>query len=140
MGRESGRARPVSGADEAYESGAETRVDIDGDRTVIVSGPVDLVAGPALRSALEEAVRPERPLVVDLSGVTFIDCAGLSVLLGAGRDGDGTDRAPSEVVLHRPSLAVGRLLLLADVDGFVRVRWGTRQVQGHQGDDHEADR
>lgn len=52
--------------------------------TLQVEGEVDVLTAPNLREALERAV-DERPqlLVVDLSAVGFLGCAGLSVLVAA---------------------------------------------------------
>jgi anti-anti-sigma factor len=49
-----------------------------------LSGEVDLLTAPALRERLyDAALGSERMLVVDLSAVTFLDCAGLGPLLEA---------------------------------------------------------
>jgi anti-anti-sigma factor len=91
---------------------SETRIHIDPYGIVVVSGPVDIASAAPLREAIGAAARPGGPVVVDLADVTFIDCAGLSVLLKADR-----------TVLRRPSVAVTRLLLLAGVDGQVTLEW-----------------
>ncbi|MGY1841257.1 MULTISPECIES: STAS domain-containing protein [unclassified Modestobacter] len=64
--------------------------------TVTVSGEVDSTTAPGLRGALLEVLaRPGLDVVeLDLSGVTFLDSAGLSVLATA----------------HRTALAAGRTL------------------------------
>src|SRR4051812_27350270 len=49
---------------------------------VRVAGDVDLATAPALRSLLARTGR-EADVLVDLSGVTFMDCSGLSALLQA---------------------------------------------------------
>jgi len=76
-----------------------------GRGVVRVAGGVDLAAAPGLRELLEQACAdPVRPVVVDLSGVTFMDCAGLGVLLeAAARAGDrlslrGTPRPVAELL------------------------------------------
>ncbi len=59
------------------------------DDTVVVSprGEIDAYTAPQLRHELARASAdgPVRRLVVDLSGVTFIDSSGLGVLIGALR-------------------------------------------------------
>lgn len=57
-----------------------------GDAVLYVSGEVDLLTAPVLRSRLREAASGGRGVVVDLSAVTFIDCAGLTPLMEARRD------------------------------------------------------
>ena len=49
-----------------------------------VRGEVDLATAPALEDALADAIREsDGALVVDLSGVEFLDSSGLKVLLRA---------------------------------------------------------
>ena len=51
---------------------------------LVVSGELDIVAAPTLRQSLEWAGNhPAAQVVVDLSAVTFIDCAGVRPLLEA---------------------------------------------------------
>lgn len=53
---------------------------------VEVSGEVDVQSAPWLRDELLRLVRRHGPwLAVDLGGVTFLDCAGINVLLRTRR-------------------------------------------------------
>lgn len=53
---------------------------------VTISGEIDIQSGPQLRDQLMGSIRRHSArLALDLSGVTFIDCAGISVLLAARR-------------------------------------------------------
>ncbi|WP_413100185.1 STAS domain-containing protein [Streptomyces sp. Inha503] len=53
---------------------------------VTVSGELDLVTADDVRQALQTAVGENRVFVViDLGGLTFCDCTGLSALLAAAR-------------------------------------------------------
>jgi anti-sigma B factor antagonist len=62
-----------------------TRRGTDGT-VVAISGEIDVSCGEALGKALGRAMRRHGPhLMLDLSGVTFIDCAGLTILLRAHR-------------------------------------------------------
>ncbi|HET9172907.1 MAG TPA: STAS domain-containing protein [Actinospica sp.] len=61
-----------------------TRTEVRRGVTVLfVSGEVDLAGSPHLERALAEAAGPGAPLVVDLTGVEFIDSAGLRALTQA---------------------------------------------------------
>ena len=77
------------------------------DVLLVVSGEVDLATVPELRRRLGGAKTRTPELTVDLSAVTFIDCAGLRPLLEARR----RQRADGgRLVLRSPSWAVVRLL------------------------------
>jgi anti-sigma B factor antagonist len=53
---------------------------------VKVSGEIDIATGPKLREDLLGAIRRHGArLALDLSCVTFMDCAGINVLLAAHR-------------------------------------------------------
>ena len=51
--------------------------------TLIVRGELDIAAGDALRVRIEAACREADRLIVDLSGVEYIDSTGLSQLVWA---------------------------------------------------------
>lgn len=58
-------------------------------RTLVVSGDIDEVTGPRLRESLKAHVEPDAPAVtVDLSDVTFLPSAAVSVLVTAMRAAD----------------------------------------------------
>ncbi|MDG9702598.1 STAS domain-containing protein [Streptomyces sp. DH37] len=48
-------------------------------------GEIDLHTAPALADAVREVTGPWRELVVDLSGVSFMDSAGLHALIGLSK-------------------------------------------------------
>src|SRR3712207_196250 len=61
-------------------------VDVDhGHPTVVaISGDLDLASAPTLEGVLAlPNIRRAPNLVLDLTGVTFMDCAGLGILIGA---------------------------------------------------------
>ncbi len=65
---------------------------VHGDPPVLqVDGEVDLSTADELRTALEEALSADPKVVIDMGGVTFLDVAGLRVVLqvAASRDGAG---------------------------------------------------
>ncbi|MBV8936075.1 MAG: STAS domain-containing protein [Alphaproteobacteria bacterium] len=57
----------------------------DGDAvTVVLAGEFDLAMADPIRKALARAMRePPARLILDLSGVTFIDSSGLHIILDA---------------------------------------------------------
>jgi anti-sigma B factor antagonist len=82
----------------------------DGATVVTVTGEVDLMTAPKLAAALEDArAAGARLVVVDLSGVDFLDSSGLGVLVTAHRDltdGQGT------LHLVRPRPSIDKVLTL----------------------------
>jgi anti-sigma B factor antagonist len=50
---------------------------------ITVAGEVDIATAPRLRDRLAPLAAGGRPVIADLTGVTFIDAAGLGVLAGA---------------------------------------------------------
>jgi anti-sigma B factor antagonist len=80
---------------------------IDGTTVVTLYGEIDVVAAIPLASGLVAlSSGPDPDLVLDLRPVSFIDCAGLSVLC----------RTHNRVRAQR-----GRLRLVAENGGFLRV-------------------
>jgi anti-sigma B factor antagonist len=72
------------------------------ERTVLLSGEIDLASAPAVWEALESAIDDATRVVVDLSEIRFIDSTGLSLLVRAHRHlrqagGTFTVRSPSEM-------------------------------------------
>lgn len=95
------------------------------DRSTVVSvrGEVDVATAPIVRGALTEVEARRRGLgtpsvVVDLSGVTFIDACGLGVLVGAARSARGAGHA---LALRDPSPQVLRLLEMTRLLDVFRV-------------------
>jgi anti-sigma B factor antagonist len=55
---------------------------------VEVAGEVDIDTAPRMRRALDAALAEADQVVVDLGAVTFLDSAGLSVLIATQRKAD----------------------------------------------------
>ena len=78
------------------------------------SGEIDVASGAAVRSTLQACLdHGHLDVVVDLAGVTFIDAAGLGVLVGAQRR---FDRAGGRLRVERPQRCVRRLLEITALD------------------------
>ncbi|MFF0388295.1 STAS domain-containing protein [Kitasatospora sp. NPDC004615] len=76
---------------------------------VRVDGEIDLDTAPALRRALAAALEAHREVVLDLSEVTFMDCAGLGALVRARNQ---ADRSGRRLILRGAGRCVVRLLEL----------------------------
>jgi anti-sigma B factor antagonist len=61
---------------------------------VVASGEIDIATAPTLREALLTASRASTRVVLDLTGVTFLDSSGLAVLIQALKSGDQEQEVP----------------------------------------------
>jgi len=90
-------------------------IEIDEDGAIVVTGEIDMAAGPIIDAAILAQEQNGRPVVIDLQAVSFIDSSGLRSLLGASRRAQ--DRQ-STVVLRSVGPEVARLL---DITGTTRM-------------------
>ena len=84
-----------------------------------VSGEIDMASAGTLLDAIVSAeVPPGGRITLDLSGVAFMDSAGLSALVEAHRkhDGDGV-----EMTIVEAPRSVRKLFSLSGVDAYLRV-------------------
>ncbi len=70
-------------------TGIDTRTLDSGRRLVAVSGELDLASAAALSETLERELSAGNGVLLDLSGVTFIDSTGLAAIVNAARGADG---------------------------------------------------
>lgn len=81
---------------------------------VALSGEIDLATAPVLRDVLIQATSlAVTGVIVDLDGVTFVDAAGLGVLVGADKR---AGHLPGGLRLVAVSARVRRLLALLGLD------------------------
>jgi anti-anti-sigma factor len=95
-----------------------------GSGVVIFIGDLDVATAPALHAQLGRTAAgdPAPHLLVDLSGVTFMDCAGLRPLLAA------RNRTGAAVSLRNPAPPVLRLLRLLGLTATFTVVGDAPQV------------
>jgi anti-sigma B factor antagonist len=87
---------------------------IDGAIVVAASGELDLGTAPVIRERLAEAETLHPPLLVlDLSGLDFMDSTGLRIILAADANARRDDRR--FVVVRGPD-PVHRVFLIARLD------------------------
>ena len=79
-----------------------------------VSGELDLLTVPQLRDALAAVRDPSRGVVLDFSGVSFVDSSGLGLLLSTART---TQARGGSLVVRTPSPTVRRLFRIAIPEG-----------------------
>ena len=93
-------------------------VDIADDGAIVVSGDVDIAGGPVLEAKLLQRTQ-DRPIVVDLAGVTFMDSSGLRNLLAAS---NRAKKQGAEMVLRNVGPEVWRLLEITKTTGHFAVQ------------------
>lgn len=114
--------------------------ELDGVRVISVSGEIHVTTAPEFSQALNDAIADGvRGLVVDMSGVEFIDSTGLSVLLNGLRR---VTRADGRMALVISNPTVLRLFEITRLDSTFDLQ-PTREaalgrVQSRDGDDSSA--
>jgi anti-sigma B factor antagonist len=89
--------------------------DAAGNVVITVTGDLDLLAADSLREAVRSALGGDRRNVIfELSGLRFIDSAGLSVLIEASSQA-------ASVELHSPTPAVRRAIELTGLTSVFKV-------------------
>jgi anti-sigma B factor antagonist len=84
---------------------------------VTISGEIDIASGPQLRDQLLGVIRRHGArLTLDLTGVTFIDCAGINVLMAAHRR---AQLQGGSLRVLRASPRVRRVLALTRLDSVL---------------------
>jgi len=86
---------------------------VDGGVELVVSGEVDLAVAEQFWNAIENAIRPDRPLVLDMQRVSFFGSTGLAVLLRALNK---LNQDPAKLVIRSPSPLVMRVLTVTATD------------------------
>lgn len=98
------------------ELGIDIRNENHGESVVYrLFGNLDIATAPTVRAALLEASETAHDIIVDLTGLEFIDSTGLGALIGAHRRALEHDGKVRLVVREGP---IARLL---NITGLVRV-------------------
>jgi anti-sigma B factor antagonist len=85
--------------------------------TVVLDGEIDIATAPAIRRFLMAAISGgDVHLAVDLSGVAFIDAAGVGVLVAAA---NRAQEAGGSLSLLAPSPQVRRILDVLHLDAIL---------------------
>jgi anti-sigma B factor antagonist len=92
--------------------------DCDGHVIVVLSGELDIHGAGLAAAGLAAAVAREPQVIVDLAGLEFIDCSGITVLV---RGRKLARHAGGELRLAAPRPRVLRLLALTRLTGVIPV-------------------
>ncbi|HEX5028101.1 MAG TPA: STAS domain-containing protein [Gaiellaceae bacterium] len=87
---------------------------LESENGIKVVGELDLATAPLLRDALDE-MSAEPEILLDLTGVTFIDSSGLHSILTSAKSRNGA--GPLAIRASRRVAAVFELLALEDHPG-----------------------
>jgi anti-anti-sigma factor len=101
-----------------------------GTARVAVTGEIDLSTTDLLRARLFTvfaALHPRR-IEVDLAGVTFLDCGGLSVLVVVGKLAAG---AGCQLRITNPQPVVSRILGLTGLLGILTAEFDPAPLTAH---------
>jgi anti-anti-sigma factor len=92
----------------------------DGDAAVVrIEGEIEFATAPRLRGTLLDLAQDgASPVILDLAGVTFVDSAGISLLIQAKKR---LDTIASELVLRAPQAGVRRVLEISGVTELFRI-------------------
>ena len=95
----------------------DTRVAQEDDAIVIyVSGEIDVASCERLRDTIEPNMGPQQTIILDLSGVEFMDSSSLPILVQArgALTADG-----GSLRLRNPSVAAHRLLSVSGAEALL---------------------
>jgi anti-sigma B factor antagonist len=91
-------------------------IESGGHAVVALRGELDLVDAAAVTAALEAVAAREPRIIVDLTGLEFIDASGIAALSRGRRH---ARNAGGDLLLAAPQRRVRRVLaILREVDGF----------------------
>jgi anti-anti-sigma factor len=90
---------------------------LDGHALLSIVGEIDLVTAPTFGAAIDQGIQQAGKVVLDFTGVTFMDSSGLNVLVAAAGHGDATDA----VLVRNAPLSVHRLLSITGLDEVIRI-------------------
>ena len=94
----------------------------DGAATVVVSGELDLATVESLRNRVQSVVEhSDGDVVLDMSGVRYMDSSGLSVVLEIR---DLLERSERRLVIAEPSESVTAILTICGLTDLIPVTSG----------------
>ena len=90
---------------------------LDGHALLVIVGEIDLATAPSFGAAINKGIQHAGKVVLDFTGVTFMDSSGLNVLVTAV----GQDRPNGSVVIRNAPLSVHRLLAITGLNEVIRI-------------------
>jgi anti-anti-sigma factor len=90
---------------------------LDGHTLLAIVGEIDLVTAPAFGAAIDRGIQHAGKVVLDFSGVTFMDSSGLNALVTSA----GHGREDDSVIIRNAPLSIHRLLAITGLDEVIRI-------------------
>ncbi len=87
------------------------------DRTLVVEGELDLSTVSGLRNAFEEARPAPGDVILDVSGLSFVDSTGLQAILDLS-----AELTSGVIVLRNPPPSLSKLLRITGLDRLDGIR------------------
>lgn len=90
---------------------------------VVVRGEIDIATAERFEQRVLEAIDAGGPVVIDLSGTSFLDSTGLSAivrLVGRLDASGGSEGSP--LVIEAPTVPVAKTLQISGIDRLVSIR------------------
>lgn len=97
-----------------------SKMEVDGDALILtLSGEVDLHSSPQLRATISEMIQNAKPRVIlDLSGVPYMDSSGVGTLVEAKRL---VEREEARLFLVNPQKRVMGVFEITHLDRFFTI-------------------
>ncbi|MGZ4703431.1 MAG: STAS domain-containing protein [Acidimicrobiales bacterium] len=95
-----------------------TVIEADDESVVAVCGEIDQTTSDRVWDGIERAAEKGGPVVVDLSRTTFIDSAGIRVLIRAWRQ---LGEQPRSLIVRSPSATARHLFEITGIDAYLTV-------------------
>lgn len=102
----------------------------EGVVVIAISGDVDLESSPKVRDVLLDCVGSKRPVLVDMSGVSYIDSSGVASLVEAHQS---ARKSKSRFALADVSQSAMRVLELARLDKVFTIHTSLADALGNAG-------
>jgi len=90
---------------------------LDGYALLTVTGEIDLATASLFGAAIDKGIQQADKVVLDFTGVTFMDSSGLNVLVTTA----GQERENDSVVIRNAPLSVHRLLAITGLNEVIRI-------------------
>ncbi len=91
----------------------------DGQLVLVLTGELDPHTAPVLRDRIDQTLAPDATtLVLEVSGLRFIDSSGLRVIIGVHKEMAGRD---GRLILRSPTETTRRLLEITGLDDHIEI-------------------